>query len=230
MYSLKEWQDLLCEDDDAVELIKAASMGALSRVKQLISGGVAPDTQGSKGWTALRIAAVKGHARVAAELLRAGANVSGANVNGQTALHMAAAYGHAELVRLLLAGGADPDQPNNGGVTALMLASQNGYAPIVRMLLERNVAVNAQSSYGATALMLAAHNGHEQIVQMLLSGGADPTIVNTSLMHQGETASSIARRRGLRQIEELLDEAVAQRSFRAALSEAGRVPAPQSDS
>jgi hypothetical protein len=78
----------------------------------------------ASGHTMLSEAAVAGHARIAAALLGAGAEVNTRNRQGRTPLWRAAFQGHAEAVRLLLEHGADPRLAATDAETPAMVASQ----------------------------------------------------------------------------------------------------------
>lgn len=67
-----------------------------------------PSAKDNAGFTALHVAAAKGHVRIARLLLQYGANVSAAAQGGIRPLHEACENSHVEVIRLLLAYGADP--------------------------------------------------------------------------------------------------------------------------
>lgn len=105
----------------------ACARGELPVIRSLLSAGqdvnegaVMPNTSGVTG---LMLASLYGHAGVAAELIRAGANVDAKTDKGAFALGLAAEDGHAEVVKLLLEAGADPHAQNEDGWDALFMAS-----------------------------------------------------------------------------------------------------------
>ena len=65
-------------------------------------------TTGSGHDTALHLAAAKGHADVARELVKAGADFRSKAKNGWTPLHTAMFHNSAAVARILLRAGADP--------------------------------------------------------------------------------------------------------------------------
>ncbi|MGH9881501.1 MAG: ankyrin repeat domain-containing protein, partial [Pyrinomonadaceae bacterium] len=105
------------------EIIKAAKKGDVQRVKVLLATDAelvqARDTDGS---TPLHCATWKGHEKVAACLLDAGADVNAHNRNdhwGTTPLHAAAHANQAAIAQLLIDHGADVDAQDLNGKTPL---------------------------------------------------------------------------------------------------------------
>lgn len=168
-----ESKDLNFLVDISIEFLDAASAGDIFRIRTLIDEGIHPDTQGPRGWTALRKAAVKSHCTIAFELLKRGANVDACNYTGQTALMMACAYGHAHMVSLLLFYGANPNLANCGSKTPLMIAASGGYTRIVGILIDiqPRVDLNKIDRNGRNALDMAFAYGHNSIAKMLIAAG-----------------------------------------------------------
>jgi hypothetical protein len=102
-------------------LICAAKYGNTAVVEQLLSKGADVNAVDAQGWTALSIAAYRGHAECVKVLLEHRPNVNqetfgiylfnGDNQVGKTALDLARQNGHTEIVQLLEAAskkGSDP--------------------------------------------------------------------------------------------------------------------------
>lgn len=160
--------------DECGEFVDAAASGNVISVKQMIDRGMHPDTQGPKGWTALRKASARNKYEVAFELLKRGAGVDTTNYTGQTALMMASAYGHHEMVSLLLSNGADPNITNCGGRTALMISASYGHILVVGALIGAGlrIDINKIDRIGKSALQMALDSGHVDVAKMLeVAGG-----------------------------------------------------------
>jgi hypothetical protein len=184
----------------ATQLLQSAKTGDLSRVRDLLSRGVAVDAADRRGMTPLMWAAAGGHTEVVRQLLDGGAAVDRRAADGTTALMLAAANGFTDIVRALVLDGADVTAAK-GGVRArqmalerghpevvtlleqaeglgqrLLQAASEGHDTLVRQVLALGAPVNVTDERGATALMMAARNGDLGILQALLSRGADGSI------------------------------------------------------
>ena len=93
-------------------------------VETLLSQNVRVDSLGSRGETALLLAASKGHSEVVKILVKHGADPNRASSDGNTPLHKAAMDGHAEVVIALLEAGADPAIKDRSGRNALEIAER----------------------------------------------------------------------------------------------------------
>jgi hypothetical protein len=145
-------------------------------------------------WSALHIAAMKGHDAVAQSLVGAGAAVDGGDSVGQTPLMYAAMQGHTAMVKLLLEEGAEPCAAASEGYTALMYAARNAALPSARLLIESGAEVNQATEAGDTALFFAIHADPEDraLIRFLLEQGCDPEKRNDD----GMTAAGLAREEG----------------------------------
>lgn len=112
-------------------LMLAALRGQEALVVQMVARGAQVN---QRGWTALHYAATGGHARIAAFLIGAHADVNAESPNGTTALMMAAMYGNAASVKLLLESGADPEVRNDLGLSAEDFAQRAGRDDSVRLI------------------------------------------------------------------------------------------------
>ena len=160
--------------DNCIEFIDAAAIGDTAKVRQMLDKGMDPDTQGPKGWTGLRMAAVNDCHEVAYELLMRGAAVDAVNFTGQTALMMGCAYGRSQMATLLLFHCADPNRANLGGRTPLMIAASYGYVHVLGVLLDTcpRIDLDRTARNGKSALQMAREDGHDEVVRMLLAAGA----------------------------------------------------------
>jgi ankyrin repeat protein len=206
-----------------------------AKVKLLLLNGASVDAKTVEGRTPLFAAAtMPGSAPVMRHLLEAGADANAATLIGTTPL-FPAVNASAEATRLLLDHGADPNRATRAGVTpilftrdaavvsllvargadvrarskvgetALMDVAARGDLAGAKLLLERGADVNAVDHRGYTALVLAAHFDGDavELVRLLLAAGADPHAIA-----EGETALSLAARRGETEVTRILRKAV----------------------
>jgi ankyrin repeat protein len=100
--------------------MKGADSGILEAVEILLKAGANPRFKAPTGWTALLLAARKGHADIVQTLLNHGADPNDQNVfAAHTPLILAAMGNYEEVVRILLEAGADLKRKNQWGRTAL---------------------------------------------------------------------------------------------------------------
>ena len=121
------------------DLHDAATLGSAVHAAELLARGEEPDSLSNFGWRPLHLAAIYGHARVAAILLTAGADANGRSASigmGTTPLLCAVAGSHFPVVELLLAHGASVNAADDAGYTALHLAAELGTIAIVKRLLQ----------------------------------------------------------------------------------------------
>jgi ankyrin repeat/SOCS box protein 15 len=160
--------------DPCVDFVDAAIDDDIVTVRQMLDNGMHPDSQGFKGWTALRRAAVKNNYDVAFELLKRGASVDATNYTGKTALMMACAYDNHEMATLLIVYGADPNRTSCGMRTALMIAASHGYVRVVDALLDSLpwIDLDKTDPFGKSALHMAIEYGFDKVAKMLEAAGA----------------------------------------------------------
>lgn len=147
------------------KLFKAASLGDVKTVEELLNSGINVNARESEDETPLMHAAAEGHSEIVALLLRRGADIYARSANGQTALGRAAIYGHAHTVEILLKSGANVEESVDQKGTPLMAALNLETA---KVLLLYGADPNAKDEFGRTSLMLAAADGKTDIVKELL--------------------------------------------------------------
>ena len=140
------------------DLLKAAELGNIEQMVDLIEGGTAVNAETSEGWTPLIMASKEGHLEATSAVThsRSTAQLSDpAGRNGQavqqllalgaspnptrishTALRGAAISGRTEVCAALLAAKADPNFPSQGCRTPLMGAAMHGHLETTVTLLE----------------------------------------------------------------------------------------------
>jgi hypothetical protein len=143
----------------------AAYHGFWERVALLIDAGVDPDGRGTrhpilKARSALEVALLGGHSRVAVVLRAAGAR----EPRLDAAQAVEAAYMRAD---------ASVTEPPPPGL--IVRAAERGRGDVIALLLARGADVNAFGDR-ATALHEAALRGDTALVEQLLAAGADRTV------------------------------------------------------
>lgn len=219
--------------DGATALMWGA--GDVEKVRLLLEQGARIDVKTALGRTPLLVAATyAGNSAVVRLLLERGGKVNDQDIFHETALTSAAKRGDAELVEVLLAAGADvaaggrpplawaAEEGNlatvaallkhgaaddkNGLNQALFNAAVRGPHAAVLLLLEHGGDPNARSGFaGYTPLMGAAYSELKSIetLKSLLKKGGDVQVKGAN----GETALSLAKKRGHTDVVEILQHA-----------------------
>lgn len=165
-------------DERGEALRRAVSTGRTELSVWLLDEvGVALEYGGKDGKTPLACATISGHAALAEELLRRGAQVEAHSStflpleeredSGWHPLHYAADRRHPLLVQLLLDAGAEVDARTTEGTTPLMLAAARGDEDNVRLLLKAGAHPLHENARRATALSLARMSGRKSLVPLL---------------------------------------------------------------
>ena len=131
--------EVAAEEGKEAGLLQAAEWNSAD-LRVLLAVGTDPNAAGEAGWTALHVAAIRGHHHAVGELAQGGADVNLANASGVTALMWAALMGHTEVMEVLLALGADHTKVATAGdyanKTALEAAVQKGEEEAADVLRE----------------------------------------------------------------------------------------------
>ena len=161
-----------------------------SAVKCLLDLGANIEAVNQSSYTALSVAAWKGHKPTVECLLDHGANIEANKCKENTPLLRAAWKGHKPTVECLLDRGANIEAKNYKEKTPLIRAAWKGHTSTVECLLDRGANIEAKNYKGSTALSRAACHGHKSTVGCLLDRGAIIDATNST----GETALLLACR------------------------------------
>jgi hypothetical protein len=168
-------------------LCALARDGQFHEMQKNLSSGVDPDTQDSRGWSALIWATAEGHKEIVELLLEYGANPNIINYLGRSAIIYASCYGLYEISKLLLENGATPNI--SGEVTKispLIAAASTGNIKIVKLLIEHGANVNYSDTNNRTALDFSMEKNHGEVAKYLrkIMLGLDntPPEVKTNLL------------------------------------------------
>jgi cytohesin len=118
---------------------------------------------------------------------------------GFTPLHRAARYGDKELVELLIANGADVNAKDKWGYTPLLWAIFSRDKDMMKLLIAKGADVNYTPKDDYPPLHGAVANEDKDMVELLLAKGA-----NVNATEKGQTAMSLAKKKGHSEIVELL--------------------------
>ena len=169
-------------EDPQKELMGAAVMGELDRVKSLVEAGADVNYQEENSRATPLIGACwRGHEEVIKYLVARGADVNVQNANGDTPLMLAAGSKQFKtLVPWLLARGADAAAVRNDNMNAvwnLVVKVERYNVPdlvkTVNLLVDRGAAVNLTINGDFTPLMFASRAGCLEMVQCLVKNGAE---------------------------------------------------------
>lgn len=134
-------------------------------VKALLAHpGLKPDATNAAGETPLMMAALRGHAEAAADLISKGAAV---NRSGWTPLHYAASSSFEGVVKLLLDKGAALEAESPNKTTPLMMASRYGSEPVAYLLLARGASAKARNDQNLSAADFARLAGREALARKI---------------------------------------------------------------
>ncbi len=152
---------------------RAVQTGDLKKIQQLAGSMNVNALSPEDHQTALMIAARCGWDMMAAELIKAGANLDEVDANGDTALHYSAQFGNLRVMKLLLEAGASTDRQDKWNQTPLIMCPGHSEFAGLAMLLEHHANPNVVSFWAGTALHYAAGHGSLSMINALLKHGAN---------------------------------------------------------
>jgi len=125
------------------------------------------------GWTALKVAAMRGKRKLAALLRGAGAELSKRDTLDLEFLR-AVKNGRMDKTRRLINRGVDVNTRNEKGAAGLAIAAYWNHVEIVRLLLSSGADPGNKGPDGLTALEWAQHRKHQDVVELLTAAFPEP--------------------------------------------------------
>jgi len=173
----------------------------LEVIQTLLANGADPNKKNLAGFTPLSLASGRGDVAAMRLLLAAGANAKTVASTGATPLHGAALSRSLAAVKLLVENGADVHSLTKRKLSVLSNAAMQGSEDIVRFLMAKGAKPTGQDERGYSTLMYAAYSEAmpANIVKDLLAHGVDLDCTG-----EGETAQSLASKRGDTEVTRLL--------------------------
>uniref|UniRef100_A0A8C9DMN5 Ankyrin repeat domain-containing protein 26 n=1 Tax=Prolemur simus TaxID=1328070 RepID=A0A8C9DMN5_PROSS len=132
-------------DRDLGKIHKAASLGQVVKVQQILFTLQFPKTSSPFHRTALHLACVNGHSEVVTLLVDRKCQLNMCDSENRTALMKAVQCQEEECATILLEHGADPNLADVHGNTALHYAVYNENIPITAKLLLHNANIEAKN-------------------------------------------------------------------------------------
>ncbi|MBM7715263.1 ankyrin repeat domain-containing protein [Siminovitchia sp. FSL H7-0308] len=191
------------------QLFLATEQGDRQQIQQLLKKGADVNGQDAKGRTPAMIATYNADTDTVKVLIHEGADVNIQDDMKNNPFLYAGAEGYLDILQLTIKAGADPSLTNRYGGTALIPAAEHGYTDVIKELLEKtDIDVNHVNNLGWTALLEAIilNDGdvkQQETIRMLIQHGADVRIADKD----GVTPLQHARKKGFKEIEEILIEA-----------------------
>ncbi len=160
---------------------------------------------GSKGLTALHLAAECQPDAVTILVQQEGIQLNLQAKDGWTALHLAAQFQPDAVTTLVQQKGIQLNLQNKDGVTALHFAAKYQPDALTTLVQQEGIQLNLQAKYGLTALLIAAKQAHKtpyaQAVQTLLKA---PNVDINAFTRNGDRALSLVTKQNPHLLFDLL--------------------------
>ncbi|XP_045314373.1 ankyrin repeat domain-containing protein 26-like isoform X9 [Leopardus geoffroyi] len=161
-------------DRDLGKIHKAACVGNVAKVQQILFGGEnGVDDRDKMNRTALHLACANGHPEVVTLLVERKCHLNLCDHENRTALMKAVQCQEEECVNILLENGADPNIRDVSGNTALHYAAFGDNISIIEKLLLYNANTEARNKDNFTPLLVAVNENKQQIVEVLVEKAAN---------------------------------------------------------
>ncbi|XP_016059424.1 PREDICTED: ankyrin repeat domain-containing protein 26 isoform X2 [Miniopterus natalensis] len=183
-------------DKDLGKIHKAASVGNVAKVKQILLLRInGLNDRDKMNRTALHLACALGHPGVVTLLTDRKCLLNLCDSENRTALIKAIQCQEEECAAILLDHGADPNIMDNDGNTALHYAVLGQNTAIVAKLLSYKANIEARNKDDLTPLSLAKSENKEQMVEFLVNRGASTHAVDQLESNQQVTSEYKEERR-----------------------------------
>lgn len=186
------------------DLLLAARLGFVAKVKESIENNANVNTCNSGGTSALHMASIGGNLEIIEYLIKNGANVNTLDINKATPLHMSALHEHPKALKLLLEKGADINSLDIYNTPPLHYTTTNDSPKtyeIIMHLLEKGADPNLHGKADFSFLYKMAYRGYEEIVNIVLK---KITNINEVYKESNSTSLHIAAATGHTKVVHLL--------------------------
>lgn len=187
----------------------AAHDGDLGRLRAALDGGLPINGRDLRGRTPLHVATFARRRDAIRALAAAGADLGALEHDRYDAVTIAAVADDEQTLALLLALGASAGLVTSRyDGTALIAAAHLGHDGVVRQLIEAGAPLDHVNNLHWTAAIEAVVLGdggprHQATLRALVAAGADLALTD----RDGRTPLQLARSRGLREMERILEAA-----------------------
>lgn len=197
-------------ENNLVQLfLEAAGKGDIDALKNCLEQGVDINARNRQKRTAILIAAMNEHYHAVEFLVGAGADVDLQDETCFNPFLYACIHGKLELVRMMVKANTNLELLTRFGGVGITPACEKGHVEIVRELLTTtDINVNHTNFVGWTPLIEAIILGdggerQQTIIKLLIEHGVNVNMVDK----YGVTPLELARRKGYKEIEQILLEA-----------------------
>jgi len=187
----------------------AAAKGDIAEIGRLVRSGARIGARDSRARTPLHVAAFMRKLEVARALMQLGADANALEAQKYDIVTIAAVADDVPMLKVALEGGCKAGNitsPYYG--TALIAAAHLGHDEVVRTLIAAKAPLDHVNNLGWTALIESIVLGdggkrHVATLKALVDAGANINLADRS----GETPLTLAKRRGFKEMVEILEKA-----------------------
>ncbi|KAJ5825472.1 hypothetical protein N7474_002610 [Penicillium riverlandense] len=149
-------------------LLVASHCGKEEIVDLLVQHNARLDVTDGSNWTALHLAASRGHCGVLEVILADSDILEATNIKNQTGLWVAADRGQLNALQMLINWGAEINARAENHMTALHAAAKRGDDEVVQILLSHGADMEAMDGSMMTALHYTCLGGHLEAMEIVL--------------------------------------------------------------